>query len=322
MFLIGASLYARYLIQSVQKQNEHTAWKFERSWEMRSERTSWLNLAGLFWLGQGNSTMGLNQQNDFYIRDREGPDYLGTFIRNQESVYFEPSADIVVLVDDKKVGERIKMINDAEGEVHATKLRFQNLTWWVIARDGRLGVRVWDDESAERTAFKGIPYFQYDLDWRVDARFVPYQEPQEFTYPTVIGTMRTETSPGLLVFQYADKQYEMIPFERDEGTRLFLVFGDLTNGDETYGGGRFVYVDKPDDTGHTVIDFNKAYNPPCAFSSYSTCPQPLAQNKLPFSVDAGEKKYIQEPVGESTSLSAVAGTPDKAYPDQTEWVLY
>ncbi len=291
LLLVAASLYARYQILSMQKQNDHSAWEFDRSWEMRSERTSWLSLAGLFWLEEGESTMGLSEENDFFIKDREGPEYLGQFTRERDTVYFEPQESLPILTNGQPVDGRILMVNDMEGEDEATRLHFQNLTWWVIARDGQLGVRVWDSESPERKAFKGISAFEFDLDWQLEARFVPYKETQEFTYPTVIGTMRTERSPGLLVFQYQNKQYEMVPFERNEGSRLFLVFGDQTNGTETYGGGRFVYVPLPDDTGHTVIDFNKAYNPPCAFSEYSTCPQPLDQNRLPFSVEAGEKKY-------------------------------
>lgn len=291
LLLVAASLYGRYEILNVEKKNDHKAWQFDRSWEMRSERTSWLSLAGLFWLDEGVSTLGLSEENDFYIRDREGPDYLGQFIRRQDSVFFEPSEDVDIRLGEKSLSEQVHMNTQVGEEEGATKLQYQNLTWWVIERDGQLGVRVWDVESKERKEFKGINSFDFDLDWRLEARFVPYKEKQEFTYPTVLGTMRTESSPGLLVFQYADRQYEIVPFERDDGNRLFIVFGDQTNGTETYGGGRFVYVEKPDDTGFTVIDFNKAYNPPCAFSDYSTCPQPLSQNRLPISVDAGEKKY-------------------------------
>ena len=291
MLLIAASLYARYEILNVQKKNEHIAWQFDRSWELRSERTSWLSLAGLFWLDEGNHTIGLSNQNDFYIRDREGPAYLGLFVREQDSVFFEPSESIVIEVKDEPVFGRISMKPQMGEEEGATKLQYQNLTWWVIQRDGQLGVRVWDEDSEDRKAFGGIPAFDFDPDWQLEARFVPYKEAQEFSYPTVIGTTRTEKSPGLLVFQYENRQYEMIPFERYEGTRLFLVFGDQTNGTDTYGGGRFVYIDNPDEAGFTMIDFNKAYNPPCAFSDYSTCPQPLAQNRLPIPVNAGEKRY-------------------------------
>lgn len=291
LLLVSASLYGRYEIQNVQKKNNHQAWQFERSWEMRSERTSWLSLAGLFWLDEGRSTLGLHPDNDFYIRDREGPDYLGQFIREQDSVFFEASDGVSIMLNNEPLKGRVNMVTQMGEEAGATKLQYQNLTWWVIDRDGQLGVRVWDVESKDRKDFRGINSYEFDLDWQLEARFVPYKEDQEFTYPTVLGTTRTESSPGLLVFQYADKQYEIVPFERDEGDRLFIVFGDQTNGTETYGGGRFIYVEKPDDTGFTVIDFNKAYNPPCAFSDYSTCPQPLMQNRLPIQVNAGEKKY-------------------------------
>ena len=306
LLLIVASLYARHLIQHHNGYNQHQAWKYDRSWELRSEHTSWLSLAGLFWLEEGTSTIGFGSNNDFYIRDLEGPNRLGKFIRTVDTVYFEPEAGIDISLQDNKVKSRIQMVSDENGEDEATKLQFSNLTWWVIARDGQIGIRVWDSESVARKQFQELDVYDYDPGWRVEARFVPYDRVQEYTYPTVIGTFRSEQSPGLLVFQHRDKQYEMIPFERDEGSRLFLVFGDNTNGEFTYGGGRFLYVEKPDESGKTIIDFNKAYNPPCAFSDYSTCPQPLSKNRLPVDVFAGEKKIqgltiykglSQDPVG-------------------------
>ena len=291
LLLIIASLYARQLIQHHQGYNQHQAWKYERSWELRSEYTSWLSLAGLFWLNEGTSTIGFDTKNDFYIRNLDGPERLGRFIRTEDKVYFEPETGIEVTTNKNSINEPIELVSDANGEEGATKLRYSNLTWWVIARDGQLGVRVWDSESTSRKRFKKIDVYEYNPDWRLEARFVPYDTVQEYTYPTVIGTMRTEHSPGLLVFQYQGKQYEMIPFERDEGTRLFLVFGDQTNGESSYEGGRFLYIEKPGETGKTIIDFNKAYNPPCAFSDYSTCPRPLSKNRLPIRVTAGEKQY-------------------------------
>ncbi len=183
------------------------------------------------------------------------------------------------------------MQDDEGGYGDPTILSYGPLQWWVISRDGMLGVRVRNMESAHLANFEGIDRFDFDADWNVTAQFLPFEKPRLFEYPTILGTMREEAAPGVLVFERDGQQYEMIPFERKEGTALFLVFGDISNSSQTYEGGRFLYVDMPDETGKTTIDFNRAYNPPCAFSAYSTCPQPLRQNRLSVVVDAGEKGY-------------------------------
>ncbi len=267
-------------------------WVDSRTADLLKVESSWLNLAGLFWLEDGAWSLGASADNDFVLKEGNAPAYLGDFIRKGDSVSFQIATDVAVLVDsmEAQVSE-IAMQDDEGGYGDPTLLSYGPLQWWVISRDGMLGVRVRNMESAHLANFEGIDRFDFDADWNVTAQFLPFEKPRLFEYPTILGTMREEAAPGVLVFERDGQQYEMIPFERKEGTALFLVFGDISNSSQTYEGGRFLYVDIPDETGKTTIDFNRAYNPPCAFSSYSTCPQPLRQNRLPVVVDAGEKRY-------------------------------
>ena len=292
LLLVGLSLYARYQIQRHEKINEHEAWKYDRHRELRSVHTSWLNLAGLFWLEDEKAySFGYGSDSDFQIDEGTGPDRIGSFVRTAEEVYFEPTDGAAIMHGEAPLEGRILLVADPGEDGSPTYLTHGSLTWWLIERDGKIGVRVRDTERKAWKAYTGVDAYDFDFAYQLPVQFIPYDEPQEFTYPTVIGTMRTEVSPGLLIYQYEGKQYEMVPFERNDGERLFLVFGDKTSGVSTYGGGRFLYVHKRED-GSMVIDFNKAYNPPCAFTKFSTCPQPLARNKLPFSVEAGEKVYV------------------------------
>ena len=172
----------------------------------------------------------------------------------------------------------------------ATRLRTGSVLFYVIERAGKLAVRVKDSQSEARREFHGLEYFPIDPSWRIEARFEPYDPPRPISVPNVLGHQDTEKSPGALVFERAGQTYRLDPvLERGE-TDYFVIFGDATNGKETYGAGRFLYVKPPVD-GKTIIDFNKAYNPPCVFTDYATCPLPPAQNRMKVRVEAGEKEY-------------------------------
>ena len=151
-------------------------------------------------------------------------------------------------------------------------------------------MRVKDKESPTLRAFHGIENFPADPKWRVEARFEPYDPPRPVRVPNILGTVDTESCPGALVFEIDGKSYRLDPVVERGETDLFVIFGDRTNGHGTYGAGRFLYAAAPVG-GRTVLDFNKAYNPPCVFTPYATCPLPPAENKLPIPIEAGEKAY-------------------------------
>jgi uncharacterized protein (DUF1684 family) len=136
----------------------------------------------------------------------------------------------------------------------------------------------------------GVERFPVDESWKFNAKFEAYNPPKEIAVPNVLGQISKEKSPGAVVFEREGKTYKIDAV--DEGDdNLFLIIADQTNGDETYGGGRFMYVKKPDSTGIIILDFNKAYNPPCVFTKYATCPLPPLQNYLKLGIEAGEKMY-------------------------------
>ncbi len=291
--VLGVGVYGNHMLQLHERMEAHHAWKSDREAEMRELDTSWLALAGLHWLSEGETAMGTAAGADLRLRDVDAPPALGRFYREGEQVWFEPAKGVNVAVDGVASAGRVAMQHDAgSDENYATTLAHGSLRWWIISRDGRLGVRVKDENSASWKAFDGIPAYAFDATWRIPARFIPFTTPQMMEYPTILGTTRAEAVPGVLQFEIGDQSFELLPFERHEGRQLWIVFGDKSNGETTYEGGRFLYVDMPaDDSGETVIDFNRAYNPPCAFTPYSTCPQPLPQNRLPIGVYAGETRY-------------------------------
>jgi uncharacterized protein (DUF1684 family) len=162
-------------------------------------------------------------------------------------------------------------------------------TFLVIERGGKLALRLFDREAETLREFRGIETFPVDVDWRKVGRFETYDQPKKVLVSTVIQTTEEALVPGEVVFQFRGKEYRLTPMSQSETGELFFVFGDQTNGKDTYPGGRFLYTLPPAD-GRVVLDFNRAHNPPCAFTPYSTCPIPRKENRLPFRVEAGEKK--------------------------------
>lgn len=263
------------------------AWQQQRVENLKKE-TGWLNLAGLYWLEQGVNRAGAGEDNELVFPAGKAPERLGRFVLKNGEVEFIAAPGAVVLHEGKPV-QRISLQSDKEGK--PTVLGHGTLRWFIIDRSGRLGVRLRDLEAETLVNFKGLEYYPIDPAWRVEARFEPYDPPKKVAIPTVLGTVLQEPSPGALVFEIGGQTYRLDPTGELSDDELFLIFADETNGAETYGAGRFLYVKTPGADGRTVIDFNKAYNPPCAFTPYATCPMPPEQNKLPIKVTAGEKAY-------------------------------
>ncbi len=252
--------------------------------------TGWLNLAGLFWLEEGENPFGSAPDNAIVFPEK-APARLGTLVVRGERVEFVGEPGVEVTYQSKPVQ---RMTIYTPGQDQPVVLEHGSLAWFVIPRDGRLAVRLRDYDSEAAANFAGIETFPIDPAWRLEARLKPYDPPKMLDVPTVLGTVRREPSPGALVFEYKGETYQLDVISREEDGQLFVIFADETSGKETYGAGRFLYVAPPDENGRTVLDFNKAYNPPCAFTPYATCPLPPAQNRLPFAVTAGEKAYHYE----------------------------
>jgi len=170
-----------------------------------------------------------------------------------------------------------------------------SLQWFVIERADRIGIRLRDTENPAIAAFDGIEMFPIDVGWRIPARFDRYDPPKMIRIPNIIGTVSVQPSPGAVVFDVDGEELRIDVTGDPYGERFSIVFGDRTNADETYGGGRFLTVNAPDDRDRMFIDFNRATNPPCAFTEFATCPLPPRQNQLPVRIEAGEKVYKKLP---------------------------
>ena len=163
-----------------------------------------------------------------------------------------------------------------------------SIAWSVIERGGKYAIRVRDYEHPWVETFGPLPYYDIDPAWRIEATLHPYAEPREVAVNTVIeGFQQFPVAPGTVTFEIAGEEYELEPTLT--GDQLFFVFGDKTNRDATYGAGRYLYTDIPGEDGKFIIDFNKAYSPPCAFNAFSTCPVASPRNRLPLRVEVGEK---------------------------------
>ena len=250
----------------------------------------WLSLIGLEWLQPGDNRVGSAADNDIVLK--AGPAHLGVVnLASDGSVQIKLKTDSGALVDGKPQSQAT-LIDDAHaGDAAPTTVSFGTASFYVINRDGRIGLRVKDSEAAGRKHFAGIDSFPIDASWRIEAHWVPAKPGETLEMGTAIGTIDKFPVPGKLEFTRDGKHFELLPVIEEPGdAQYFIVFADQTSGKETYGAARFVYIDPPKD-GKVELDFNKAYNPPCAFTGFATCPLAPPENRLDMRVTAGEKKY-------------------------------
>ncbi len=265
---------------------EIEAWRVDRHQRLlRSD--SWLSLAGLAWLREGENTCGSDRTSDV-VFPPPAPARIGVLRMTGGEVEFEASPGVTILSRGEPV-TRCALTSDADGA--PTVLELGSLLFHLIRRGDRLAVRLKDRENPALREFRGIDYYRMDPAWRVEGRFEVYDPPKPIPFPTVMGTTSNEPSPGAVVFQAAGGSHRLDVLHGAEEDEIFIIFGDPTNGKQTYGGGRFLYAEAPGDDGRVVLDFNKAYNPPCAFTPFATCPLPPTQNRLTVAVRAGEKSY-------------------------------
>lgn len=263
-------------------------WQSDRLASLTKE-DGWLTLIGLFWLHEGENQFGSDPKNPIVLTKDKAPAVAGSLWLEKGRVRLAARAGLEITASDKPVTALdLKDDNDDSGP---TILKLGSLLINVVKRGERIGVRVKDTESQTRREFKGLEYYPIDPKWRIEARFEPYQPPKTIPITNVLSMTDDETSPGALAFQVDGKTYRIDPILEKGETDWFVMIADETTGRETYGAGRYLYVTPPDVSGKVVIDFNKTYSPPCAFTNFATCPLPPRQNHLPFRIEAGEKKY-------------------------------
>ena len=250
----------------------------------------WLTLVGLYWLKPGENKLGSDPGSAVILPAGKAPALAGVLTREGDKVRLTVEPGVALTADGKPIAPGqpgMEIQADASGK--PTMLELGSLKFYVIKRGDRLGVRIKDKESSVRASFKGLDNYPIRPEWRIVARFEPYKD-KKIPIANIVGLVEDNPSPGAVVFDWQGKTYRIDALEGSPEGGLFLVFGDKTNGKETYGAGRFLETDPPKD-GKVVVDFNTAYNPPCAFTAFATCPLPPAQNKLAVAIEAGEKNF-------------------------------
>jgi uncharacterized protein (DUF1684 family) len=286
LFLAAATLGAVTVHATDTYRQDIEQWRAGRV-ERLTAPDGWLSLVGLPWLQQGANTIGSAADNSIVIAD--APAHLGTVTWNaDDSVEIQLTPGSGALVDGAD-SQHAVLLDDSHDE--PTVVGFGSTSFYLIDRDGRKGLRIKNPEAPTRAHFLGIDYFPIDPSWRIEAKWMPAEPGETLEMGTVIGTIDKYPVPGKAVFERDGKTLAILPvIEVPSDEQYFVVFADRTSGKETYGAARFLYIDPPVD-GVVVLDFNKAYNPPCAFTPFATCPLAPPENRLDVRVTAGEKNY-------------------------------
>jgi uncharacterized protein (DUF1684 family) len=263
-------------------------WRAQREARLKADG-GWLTLAGLFWLSPGANRFGTLPSAEIVLPEGSAPAKAGVFdlVGGRITLSLEPGVE--GRIDGSRVMGAVTMRPDNPGL--PTVLEMGTLTLYVIKRGDRYAVRVKDTNSPVRRSFTGLEWFDVDEGYRVVAKWVSYPQPKPLRVPNVLGETEAMPSPGYAEFTLGGRTVRLDGVLEDpRAEQLFFIMRDQTSGKETYGAGRFLYADLPK-AGEVVLDFNKAYNPPCAFTPYATCPLPPRQNWMPLRVEAGERAY-------------------------------
>ncbi|MCH7396983.1 DUF1684 domain-containing protein [Belliella sp. DSM 107340] len=260
-------------------------WYNNRIESLKSEN-GWLNLIGLYWFEQDTNRLGTEEGFELLVDGEGFPLFFGTFERVAEQVYFDPEIE-GIQIGDESISEK-SLVFDPEMNFSPT-ISYNQFRVNVLQRSDLIGLRLRDLESETIRDFHGIDRFPVDKEWRFEAKFIPYEPAKEIPISNVLGQTYAAKSVGYLSFGFEGRVYNIDALE--EGDQLFLIFADGTSGAETYGGGRYLYTQKADENGIVILDFNKAYNPPCVFTPFATCPLPPRQNILELAIEAGERNW-------------------------------
>jgi uncharacterized protein (DUF1684 family) len=273
---------------------EIEAWRQRREASLKAEG-GWLSVAGLYWLKDGANRFGTDPKGDIVLPAGSAPARAGVFelAAGRTTVTFEKEVEATLA---GRPVTRAELRSDSEGS-SPDVIALGRLTLYVIQRGPRYGIRLKDRESPLRKEFSGLRWYEVKEEYRVAARYVTYPEPRMVPVPNILGQSEPMPSPGYAVFERGGGEVRLEGvLEEKDARQLFFIIRDQTSGKETYPAGRFLYSDMPKD-GRIVLDFNKAYNPPCAFTPYATCPLPPPQNWMPLRIEAGELDVLVHPGG-------------------------
>jgi uncharacterized protein (DUF1684 family) len=262
------------------------AWYQDREARLRSP-DGWLALVGLYWLEPGDNHFGTDPANEIVLRGSGVAARAGTLRLEDPVVHLTPGPDAGLTLDGVPV-EPMRLTDDAHGE--PTVLELGSLRLHLIRRGDRMALRVRDHDAPAVAGFRGVDRFPIDPSWRIIGRLEP-SDHETVQIVDITGRVSAEPTPGTFAFERDGVTWRITALAGDEQGALWLIFGDATNARETYGGGRYLYTEPSEADGTTVADFNLAYNPPCVFSAYATCPLPPAENRLNLRIEAGERMY-------------------------------
>jgi uncharacterized protein (DUF1684 family) len=262
------------------------AWRAARDARLRT-REGWLALVGLSWLTPGENHVGAHPSSQVVLHGHEIPPRVGSIWLEDGQARFEAHEGVEL--------PATILRDDLGGD--PTLLELGSVCFNLIKRGERFGVRVRDGRAPALTSFAGLDHFPIDPSWRVTARLEAAAPEATIEIKDITGARSRDTTPGSVVFERHGQRWRIDALPGDDGN-LWLIFGDATNGTDTYPGGRFLYTEAVAPDGTVVVDFNLAYNPPCVFSPYATCPLPPPQNRLGLRIEAGERMW-QAPDGEA-----------------------
>lgn len=256
-------------------------WRQELDTNLRREN-GWLALAGLFWLRRGTNTIGSDPASDILLPERT-PSRFGTFEFNGDNVTLHVETDQPVEVNG--VAARNALL-DADQEDVPSFITFNDMRMVVVRRSKGIGIRLWDNARKERRTFPSRQWYPVKHEYCLPATYTRYDTPRTVKMPDILGAISDEFMHGFVTFELNANPYKLLAEELSDG-RLYIPFMDLTNGRSTYPSGRYYYTDAVEN-GKLMLDLNKAYNPPCAFTDFATCTFPPQENRLNVSMEAGE----------------------------------
>jgi uncharacterized protein len=281
-------------------QQDLSLWRTAHERELAAP-DGWLTLIGLEWLKPGLNSIGAAADNTIRIH-AQAPDHIG----------------LITLLGTPKSGQTVQLLSPrggfpqdfqingrapregtlSTGDANPSTMTWHGLSMVVLARGSGYALTIKDTDSPARNSFHGLHWFAPDPSYRVTARWIPYNPPQIEKIPTILGNTLNLPAPGVAEFLLKGKVMLLEPvIEGGNTNKLFFILSDETNKTTTYSSGRYLTTGVPDrgltQPGSLTLDFNRLYNPPCAYTSYATCPMPPARNKLPVSIEAGERRYTQ-----------------------------
>ncbi len=260
------------------------AWRKEREERLRRE-DSWLTLAGLYWLQEGENSIETDPASNIALPIGSARDSVGIIDFHDGKAVLRVTGNEPVLVDDAPT--KTAVLRDDAAQAGPSLVKIGAITFFVIKRGDQYGVRVRDANSPERQSFTGRKWFDINVDYRLRAKFVPHDPVRNISVVNTVGLLTPMDNPGYVEFSLHGQELRLEAFSEDDG-ELWFIFKDATSGKSTYGAGRYLIARLADDDS-VDLDFNKTYNPPCVFTKYATCPLPPNENVLPIAIEAGEK---------------------------------